>query len=304
MLRRFRQVAGVVSVSLLAAACAFETARDVVAPTESGGDLSSAAAVGVWTSNSFAPDPSSCGNFEWKITNQTPTSMAGDFRASCMNGAVEITGSASGTHQRLDRADERQRPGHRRRTSPVPSRSPGPATFSTRTRCGWTTRARRVWVPCPAARFSGGTRPSRRHRRPHPRRHPPPPDAPTRITCWTGPATEARAQQVVNNTAAEFPYNTAPHHDVGLKTATDRRAPAADDLAPPGGRIPGGPSAESVGRDLGRQADDRDQRLVDGGRYLHELRRAAASTDSASICSRTGLTPPNHVPDGGIRQPD
>ncbi len=96
MLRRFRQVAGVVSVSLLTAACAFETTRDIVAPTESGGDLSSAAGV-VWTSNSFAPDPSSCGNFEWKITSQTPTSMAGDFRASCMNGAVEISGSASGS---------------------------------------------------------------------------------------------------------------------------------------------------------------------------------------------------------------
>ena len=100
MLRRVLAIAFVAAASLGVAACGFETGRsDVVAPSSSGsgGSSSTAPAVGVWNSLSFTPpDPKSCGNFEWKITNQTPTSMAGDFSASCMNGAVEITGSASG----------------------------------------------------------------------------------------------------------------------------------------------------------------------------------------------------------------
>ena len=99
MLRRIRPIAMIAGASLWVAACGFETGRDMVAPSSSGsgGSSSTAPAVGVWNSLSFTPpDPKSCGNFEWKITSQTPTSMAGDFSASCMNGAVEITGSASG----------------------------------------------------------------------------------------------------------------------------------------------------------------------------------------------------------------
>lgn len=217
MLRWFRQVAGVVSASVLAAACAFETTRDVVAPTEGIGDLSSAATVGVWTSMSFTPDPSSCGNFEWKITNQTPTSMAGDFRASCMNGAVEITGAASGTIN----------------GSIVPMSASGQATGSgltcpfALTGTGHILDENSMRVDYQGTTCAGSVSGSETLRRqapepppppPPPPSPPPPPDTPNPYHVLDGPATEARAQQVVNNTAAEFPYNTAPHHDVGLKT--------------------------------------------------------------------------------------
>ena len=218
MVRRIHPIAGIAAASLLAAACGFETARDVVIPTNGPGGLSPEA-VGVWTSMSFTPpDPKSCGNFEWKITSQTPTSMAGDFSASCMNGAVEITGSASG---HID-------------GTIVPMTANGQATGAglvcpfALTGTGHILNERSMRVDYSGTTCAGPVSGSETLTKREPEPPPPPPDpepappepnAPNPFHVAGGPPTEARAQQVVNNTAAEFPYNTAPHHDLGLKVA-------------------------------------------------------------------------------------
>src|SRR5262249_30839522 len=41
------------------------------------------------------PSPSSCGNFQWNVTSQTATALAGTFSATC-GGGIAITGEASG----------------------------------------------------------------------------------------------------------------------------------------------------------------------------------------------------------------
>ena len=126
MLRRIRPVAMIAAASLWVAACGFETGRnDVVAPSSSGSGGSSPAPPPSGCGPrcpSRRRDPKSCGNFEWKITSQTPTSMAGDFSASCMNGAVEITGSASGHINGTIVPISRQWPGDRRRADAARSR--------------------------------------------------------------------------------------------------------------------------------------------------------------------------------------
>ena len=218
MVRRIHPVAGIAAASLLAAACGFESTRDVVIPTNGPGGLSPEA-VGVWTSMSFTPpDPKSCGNFEWKITSQTPTSMAGDFSASCMNGAVEITGSASG---HID-------------GTIVPMTANGQAIGAglvcpfALTGTGHILNERSMRVDYSGTTCAGPVSGSETLTKRDPEPPPPPPDpepappepsAPNPFHVAGGPPTEARAQQVVNNTAAEFPYNTAPHHDLGLKVA-------------------------------------------------------------------------------------
>jgi len=219
MLRRVLAVATIAAASLWVAACGFETGRnDVVAPSSDGsGGSSGAAATGVWTSLSFTPpDPKSCGNFEWKITSQTPTSMAGDFSASCMNGAVEITGSASG----------------RINGTIVPMTASGQATGGGLT-CPFnltgtgnildenSMRVDYSGTTC-VGPVSGSEVLRRKAQEPPPPAEPPPPpppDMPNPYHVGDGPLTESRAQMVVNNTAAEFPYNTAPHYDRELKAA-------------------------------------------------------------------------------------
>jgi hypothetical protein len=219
MVRRIHPVAGIAAAGLLAAACGFESTRDVVIPTNSPGGLSPEA-VGVWTSMGFAPpDPKSCGNFEWKITEQTPTSMAGDFTASCMNGAIEISGSASG---------------HINGTI-VPMTANGQANGAglvcpfALTGTGHILDERSMRVDYSGTTCAGPVSGSETLSKREPEPPPPPPDpepppppepnGPNPLHVPDGPPTEARAQQVVNSTAAEFPYNTAPHHDLGLKVA-------------------------------------------------------------------------------------
>jgi hypothetical protein len=65
----------------------------VAAPTPgSGGALT-----GLWASQASAGIPTSwhCSAFQWNITNQTPTSIAGSFSATC-SGVLTVSGTASG----------------------------------------------------------------------------------------------------------------------------------------------------------------------------------------------------------------
>jgi hypothetical protein len=218
MVHGIRALAGLSVAALLTTACGFESVRNVVMPTNGPGGLAPET-VGVWTSMAFTPpDPKSCGNFEWKITSQTPTSMAGDFSASCMDGAVEITGSASGHIN----------------GNIVPMSASGQAVGAgvtcpfDLTGTGHILDERSMRVDYSGTTCAGPVSGSETLRKREPEPPPPPPDpepapppepsSPNPYHLPPGPATESRAQQVINNTAAEFPYNTAPHHDVGLKT--------------------------------------------------------------------------------------
>jgi len=54
--------------------------------------------LGSWTSQSISPlpgAPTTCGTFQWTVTTQTDTDIAGTFSAACAGG-VTISGSASG----------------------------------------------------------------------------------------------------------------------------------------------------------------------------------------------------------------
>lgn len=56
------------------------------------------ALVGSWTSASTngVPSPSSCTDFKWTPTQQSPTSAMGSFSATCAGG-LKVSGTAAGT---------------------------------------------------------------------------------------------------------------------------------------------------------------------------------------------------------------
>ena len=91
--------------ALLTASCGFERRTgELFSPSRPASSSSAAAAAtafstamtGNWTGqNLTAPGPSSCSHFQWQVTSQTPTSMAGDFTAVCGAGPM-VSGSASG----------------------------------------------------------------------------------------------------------------------------------------------------------------------------------------------------------------
>jgi hypothetical protein len=91
-----------VAASAFAAACAFEQHSNVLAPSSPGtGVVSntpvSSSYLGTWASTQSVatPTPSTCGNFQWQVTSQTATSIAGNFSIACAGG-LTISGSATG----------------------------------------------------------------------------------------------------------------------------------------------------------------------------------------------------------------
>jgi hypothetical protein len=93
--------AALLAGSMGAAACGFQQSRNVLSPSSPSASTptpstSSSQYAGVWASQSITvPSPSSCSNFRWNVTNQTTTSMAGTFSATCAGG-IYVTGEASG----------------------------------------------------------------------------------------------------------------------------------------------------------------------------------------------------------------
>ena len=97
--------------TLLTTACAFDHQTSVLVPTSAeavnhpppavsgGGNSSTPSLLGTYVSASAAPtlpDPKTCGNFQYQIASQTPTSIAGTFTGQC-GGGLTISGSATGT---------------------------------------------------------------------------------------------------------------------------------------------------------------------------------------------------------------
>jgi hypothetical protein len=96
-------VVTVLTASALAAGCGFERRSTPLEPTpvtDPGAGVPvnpQQPWVGLWTSAALTelPNPATCGNLKWSVTNQSASSLSGDFSATCA-GNVTISGSASG----------------------------------------------------------------------------------------------------------------------------------------------------------------------------------------------------------------
>jgi hypothetical protein len=78
--------------AIVATGCiGFERDSTPTGPTAAGnGSL-----IGNWTSSNLIPAPSSCTDFKWNVTEQTPVSAKGSFSASCA-GDLKVAGTAQG----------------------------------------------------------------------------------------------------------------------------------------------------------------------------------------------------------------
>ncbi|OFW11455.1 MAG: hypothetical protein A3H96_00700 [Acidobacteria bacterium RIFCSPLOWO2_02_FULL_67_36] len=82
----------VFSVALISAsACGFEHHSASNGPSAVGTN----AFAGTWSSSNIIPSASSCTDFKWSVTEQTPTSAKGTFTATCA-GDLHATGTAQG----------------------------------------------------------------------------------------------------------------------------------------------------------------------------------------------------------------
>jgi hypothetical protein len=82
-------------LSVAASACVgYENKTVTTAPSSSPLE----ALLGTWQSASanVVPSPSSCTNFNWTPTQQSPTSAMGSFSATCAGG-LKVAGTAAGT---------------------------------------------------------------------------------------------------------------------------------------------------------------------------------------------------------------
>ena len=74
-------------VSIGAAGCAVQHSGDSLSPSPTASY--SAYYVGTWKSSVVsAPTGSTCGNFEWRVTNQSQGIISGVFLAQCGGGLV------------------------------------------------------------------------------------------------------------------------------------------------------------------------------------------------------------------------
>src|SRR5437764_9127922 len=99
------------AASILAGGCAFDHSTSVLVPTSvdgasgsttgggaGSGNAATPSMVGTWASTSALPalpSPSTCGNFQYQITSQTASTIAGTFTAIC-GGGLAVSGQASG----------------------------------------------------------------------------------------------------------------------------------------------------------------------------------------------------------------
>jgi hypothetical protein len=87
--------------TILAVGCSAERGSSPTSPsttttTTTTTSSSSSSYVGVWSSSVVSSvSADKCANFQWKITSQTATSIAGDFSASC--GVFSVAATGSGT---------------------------------------------------------------------------------------------------------------------------------------------------------------------------------------------------------------
>ncbi len=88
------------AVAALGATGCVEHTRELLVPTAPSNTPapgSGSGLTGLWASQAGAGIPASwhCSSFQWNITSQTPTSIAGSFSAAC-SGVLTVSGTASG----------------------------------------------------------------------------------------------------------------------------------------------------------------------------------------------------------------
>lgn len=87
-----RILVAVLSLAAVSSACVgFERKSSLTEPSAAGnGSL-----LGNWSSSNLIPAPSSCTDFKWNVSEQTPSSAKGSFSASCAND-LKVVGTAQG----------------------------------------------------------------------------------------------------------------------------------------------------------------------------------------------------------------
>lgn len=101
-MKRTLAFTALLATSLTAGACTqFSQSREVLSPTgptDLPGGSNTGPLVGTWVSPSQLelPSPSTCKNFQWQISSQSATAIAGSFTAEC-GGGVAVSANASGT---------------------------------------------------------------------------------------------------------------------------------------------------------------------------------------------------------------
>ena len=287
----------------MASACGFEQ-RTVIGPSgsnngnNSGGNGGSGSGggtgsgsgsggplVGVWTSQAITiPNLSSCGNFQWAITNQTETAVDGTFSADCAD-FLTITGNASG---RLTTS------------TTVDVTVTGSATLNGLPPCNFTLsgtgtiedNGNALRIPYTGTTCLGpvrGTEVLRKHSSapaPDPGSTPPPtvpPGTPNPNHVGPGPLTAERARLVVNATANEFPNLTSP------RNTTDEGVAAAQELLAGRQRNPSG-----------ALSNDKLTVFADGAWHAYDVFNDLGHPGVPMKVQFWEVTPPNYFADPGI----
>ena len=89
-----RLLTGICLLAIAGACTSFDHGSTATSPTPLGTN----ALMGVWTSSSIIPTPSSCTDFKWTVNEQTATTARGNFTATCAN-SLKLAGTAQGTLQ-------------------------------------------------------------------------------------------------------------------------------------------------------------------------------------------------------------
>lgn len=214
-----RALIGVLALAIGTTACvAYERDSSMMAPTggvtsgaSDGTNNESPPLMGVWVSQPTDefPGANSCADLQWRITIQTPTSLSGEFAATCADG-VSIIGTATGHLNGNE----------------VPMEASGTATLPDMPPCGFSLTGTghieggaAIRIQYAGTSCLGPVQGEETLRRPEPAAAPapPPPPPPQPITApgnahhiGFGPPTTARAQQVVFATSNEFAHLRAP----------------------------------------------------------------------------------------------
>jgi hypothetical protein len=253
--------------------------------------------MGVWASQHLTPpSPSSCGNFQWRVTAQTATSLAGDFIAEC-GSDLTITGSASG--QLINGAVQITVTGSASMPG-IPScsftlsgtgtiednnntlRSPFPGVTCLGPVQGTEVLRRKVSAPAPEA--------------PAPAPAPSPaPGNPNHV--GSGPLSEDRANDVVQATAREFPHllATFPTEDEAIGATEQLLLRTIWHLQQAGF------NAARQRNPSGAISNDKLTIHLNGAWHSYDLYSIGWGGQATTIHPFIyEVAPPNPVPDGGI----
>ncbi|HKT79005.1 MAG TPA: hypothetical protein VJP86_02210 [Vicinamibacterales bacterium] len=291
-------VAAVIGFALATGACAqFETSHESLtpsAPSPIPNGSSEGPLVGTWQppQGVAAPDPSTCGNFQWVITSQSDVAVQGSFSAEC-GGGVSIAATVQGTLNNPTTVTVAIQGTGIINGLGCPFTLNGVGTIFDNNNA--------ITIPYTGTTCYGPVSGTQTLRRPTP----PPPPAPDPTPepgedphhVGPGPLSAIRAQQVIYATADEHSYLLAPLNDTGAKMANAeemlRRCIWHLHLA---------------GYQAGRQRnpsgaislDKLTIRLEDGGWHAYDIMTNFDIPGTETRMLFLEVTPPNPIGDDGI----